>query len=315
MSAPRPHVTVVLPVYNGAAYLEAQIDSILAQDGVTLRLIAVDDGSQDGSAALLRRLSQQHPALEVIANETNFGLMRTLARLLAMVEPSDGYIALADQDDVWDRDKLSASVAALEERGAALVYSDVRVIDAGGAEIAPAYLAPHAIRPVEGRDPLPFVFRNPAIGHTIVTRAALAPDMAKLPSTMTFHEAWLVGVACRTGPVVYLDRRLGGYRQHGSNVIGAKAGAGTRLARLFGRTGTIYRRQQARAAALAALAPLHPRLAPLAALTARHGLARIAAWPGFAAWQIQLASSIGLGAALTEIALFPFGAPPRADAS
>lgn len=307
-----PHITVVMPVYNGAAYLEAQVDSILAQTDVRLRLIAADDGSKDGSLELLQRLAAAHPALEVVTNETNMGLMRTLARLLAMVDPAQGYVALADQDDIWDPQKLSVSIAALEARQAALVYSDVRVIDADGTLTGASYLSPRAIRPVEGRNPLAFAFRNPAIGHTIVARAALAPQMALLPPSMTFHEAWLVAVACQSGPVAYVDQRLGGYRQHGGNVIGAKAGAWTRLKGLFGPNGTLGRRQNTRAAALEALATLDPSLQPLARTMARRGLARLFGWPGFCAWMLRLAPTIGTGPALTEVALFPF-APKSAQ--
>jgi len=304
-----PKITVLMPVYNGEAYLEEQVASILNQQGVTVRLVASDDCSSDGSLAILRAISKADPRLEIVANDCNLGLVRTLAKLFGRVDPKGGYIALADQDDVWDSHKLASSINALEAFGASLVYSDVRIIDADGGKIAPTYLKLNAIRPVEGRDPVPFVFRNPAIGHTIVSRAELAPMMARMPVTMLFHEPWLIAVAAQNGEIKYLDETLGSYRQHATNVLGAKAKFLSRLTRLFGKNGTIHRRQKTRTLAIQALATLDSRLVPIAELTARRGIDRIFGLPRFAMFALRLSRKIGLGPALTEIVLFPFGGP------
>lgn len=309
--AARPRISVLMPVYNGEAYLEAQVASILAQERVDVHLVALDDGSSDGSLALLEALARQDDRIRVLRNRQNVGLMRSLARLLSNVEGD--YFALADQDDLWDHDKLAQSVASLERTGAVLVYSDVRVIDAHGTVTSPNYLKSRGIRPVKGRDPTPFIFRNPAIGHTIVARASIAAEAQRLPADLVFHEAWIVGVACKAGEVTYLDGQHGSYRQHGANVVGARPPLAVRLARLFSVASPLRRRQQTRARALAAVAQLHPRLGAVAALQDRRGLARLLGAPRFAAFLLPYTPTLGLGAVLTEIALFLWSPSATSD--
>lgn len=305
-----PLVTVLMPVYNGAEFLEEQVRSILDQEGVSVRLVAIDDGSRDMSLELLRNLAKYDPRIAILVNYENIGLIGSIGRLLNKVDSSStGYLAMSDQDDIWDRDKLSSSVAVLKKQGASLVYSDVRVIDATGSLLSNTYLAQRSIRPIEGSDPLPFVFRNPAIGHTIVAKAELAPLMASLPETLIYHESWLIGVACQSGEVAYIDRVLGSYRQHSNNVIGAKYGFFKRVLGLFRKSNSLCHRQYTRAAALDALKILHPNCAceSLAELTSRHGFQRWLGLPSYAAHLLRLSREIGLAAALVEIVLYPIG--------
>ncbi|EAQ06420.1 glycosyltransferase family 2 protein [Yoonia vestfoldensis] len=303
-----PTVDVVMPVYNGAAYLQEQVASILAQSDVTVRLIAVDDASTDESFALLNQLAAQDPRIKVLRNQTNVGLMRSLSLLLHEVTAQ--YFALSDQDDIWDNDKLSRSISVLRAQNAALVYSDVRLIDAAGNLLRERYLAPMGIRPLQGRDPVAFIFRNPAIGHTMVGTSKLARAVREIDPSLVAHEVWIIAAACKLGDVVFLDAPLGSYRQHGRNVTGARTHTMKRIARLFGRNGTLWRRQQTRIRAIRALAPTHPALAPIADAQARHGLQRLLGLPGFTAFMLGLAPRIGVFPALTEIALFPFAATP-----
>lgn len=303
-------VDVLMPVYNGEAFLCEQIESILAQSDVSVRLIVVDDASTDGSFALLNRLAKQDPRLEVLQNPTNLGLMRSLSLLLRHV--TGEFFALADQDDVWDRDKLFRSISRLRAQDAVLVYSDVRLIDSAGILLSDRYLGPKGIRPLQGRDPVPFIFRNPAIGHTMVGTADLARATGDIDPRLFAHEIWIIAAACTLGQVVFLDAQLGSYRQHASNVIGARRNAFYRLARLFRPNGTLWRRQQTRIRAITALVSLHPSLAPIAGAHARNGVPRLLGLPGFTAFMLRLAPRIGLFPALTEIVLFPFGgAQPR----
>ncbi|HSH88947.1 MAG TPA: glycosyltransferase family 2 protein [Ramlibacter sp.] len=75
----RPEVSVVMGVYNGAASLAATIDSVLAQEGCALELIVVDDGSIDGTPAILRACAQRDPRLRVFG-QSNAGLTSALVR-------------------------------------------------------------------------------------------------------------------------------------------------------------------------------------------------------------------------------------------
>jgi glycosyltransferase involved in cell wall biosynthesis len=95
MSAIR--VSVVLPVYNGARYLEEAVRSVLAQEHDGFELLLCDDASRDRSAELLARFASD-PRVRVLRNDQNLGLFPTLNRLLR--EARADRIRLFAQDDV-----------------------------------------------------------------------------------------------------------------------------------------------------------------------------------------------------------------------
>ena len=105
-------VTIVLPVYNGERYLRDAIDSVLAQTYRDFELWVVNDGSSDGTVAIVD--SYGDPRVKRIDNPHNMGLVATLNRAFAMVETP--YIARMDDDDLWHEKKLELQMALLESR-------------------------------------------------------------------------------------------------------------------------------------------------------------------------------------------------------
>lgn len=107
----RPSVTVAVPVHNGAAHVEAAIHSVLAQEGWDVHVVAVDDGSTDGSHDLLCRLAAEQPRLTVLRFPDNRGV--GAARNAAVALRRDPLLAMIDQDDRWTPDRLDRGWAAL----------------------------------------------------------------------------------------------------------------------------------------------------------------------------------------------------------
>ena len=100
-------LSVVLPVFNGASYLAAAIDSVLAQTRPADELIAVDDGSTDDSPAILAR----YPDFRVIS-QPNSGC--AAARNAGAALASGDAIAFVDQDDIQDADRFARQIDALQ---------------------------------------------------------------------------------------------------------------------------------------------------------------------------------------------------------
>ena len=103
-------VTIILPVYNGERYLREAIDSVLSQTYRDFELWVVNDGSTDGTVAIVD--SYTDPRVKRIDNPHNMGLVATLNRAFAMVESP--YIARMDDDDLWHAQKLELQIALLE---------------------------------------------------------------------------------------------------------------------------------------------------------------------------------------------------------
>ena len=104
-----PLVSVLLPVYNGEPYLKAAIDSILAQTFTDFECIIIDDGSSDGSSALIS--SVDDPRIRFY-QQPNRGLPATLKRGLSLARGV--FIARQDQDDLSHSDRLRLQVAYLQ---------------------------------------------------------------------------------------------------------------------------------------------------------------------------------------------------------
>lgn len=103
-------VSVIMPSYNHARYIERAIASVFAQRDAMIQLVVIDDGSTDGSVELLKSLSERY-GFTLICQE-NRGVCRTLNR--AILEASEGeYIALLASDDFWHPDKLRLQFEAL----------------------------------------------------------------------------------------------------------------------------------------------------------------------------------------------------------
>ena len=123
-------VYVILSAYNGERYLREQVESILAQTGVEVTLLIRDDGSQDGTPGIMQDIQAAHAGVRCVYGE-NIGFRRSFFDSLLEADDTYDYYAFADQDDVWDPDKLSRAVEMLEQaEGEVKLYaSGLRVVN------------------------------------------------------------------------------------------------------------------------------------------------------------------------------------------
>ncbi len=110
----RPVVSVVVPVYNVAAYLPHCLESLLAQDRVELDVVVVDDGSTDESGAIADRYAREERRIRVV-HTANRGLGAARNEGLRHIEGD--YVGFADSDDVVPPTAYAAMLAALEASG------------------------------------------------------------------------------------------------------------------------------------------------------------------------------------------------------
>ncbi|MCY7355698.1 MAG: glycosyltransferase family 2 protein [Lysobacter sp.] len=224
--APQPLISVALSVYNGERHLREQLDSVLAQEGVQLEIVAVDDGSSDGSVALLREYAQRDPRIQVHVNPKNLGHLRSFERAMSLCHGE--FIAPCDQDDVWHPDKLARLLAAIGD--ADLAYCDSEYIDEQGASLHRRIsqdLPMHA-----GMDPLRYIFQNTVSGHACLLRRKLLERAGPAPALL-YHDWWLAMCAAAHAGVVYVDAPLVSFRRHVAafSPLGKKHEANARLSK------------------------------------------------------------------------------------
>lgn len=106
-----PHITVLMPVFNAMPYLPAAVESIVRQDYRRFTLLALDDGSSDGSVEFLR--SHPDPRVEFVGDGRHHGMGALLNRGIAMAQGP--LVARMDADDICPPDRFARQVAAFIE--------------------------------------------------------------------------------------------------------------------------------------------------------------------------------------------------------
>ena len=104
--SPDTCVTILLAVYNGALHLPQQLASLAEQTHRNWRVLASDDGSDDGSVGILDSFAAQNPVTRISGPRRGFN--RNFMHLFQALPDRPGVVALCDQDDVWLSGKLAA---------------------------------------------------------------------------------------------------------------------------------------------------------------------------------------------------------------
>jgi rhamnosyltransferase len=232
-------VLVLMATFNGAKFLPAQIDSIRAQTHADWRLLARDDGSSDATPAMLRRLAGEDPRIGVLDDGLgNLGPAGNFAHLMGVArDQGPDAVAFADQDDLWEPDKLERQVAALSAlqrdhraHTPVLVHSDLALVDTQGAPVARSFMARQHIRRPDNSPFLTLLLQNHVVGCSMLLNRALLELATPVPEDVHMHDWWTALCAAAAGVTAYLPRPLVRYRQHRGNRVGAH-GVAARLVR------------------------------------------------------------------------------------
>lgn len=134
-----PLISVIMPNYNGEKYVSEAIQTVLDQTYRNYELIIVDDCSTDCSADIIRDFAQKDDRIVLIWNAENQGV--SVTRNLGIQKARGEYIALIDNDDTWEPDKLERQLA-LAQKGAEIVYCSYDFIDERGQTIKRPFVVP-----------------------------------------------------------------------------------------------------------------------------------------------------------------------------
>lgn len=220
---PQPLISVAISVYNGARFLQPQMDSILAQQDVRIEVVAVDDGSCDESLAILNAYAARDPRIRVHANPGNLGLTRSFERAMSLCHGE--YLAPGDQDDVWHPAKLSRLLAAIGDRD--MAYCDSLYIDEAGTPTGRR--VSDDVEMLHGANPMQFVFANSASGHAMLLRRGLFEHTC--PLTPALYYDWQLALyAAASAGIALVDEPLVRFRRHARALSAVGKASPARLA-------------------------------------------------------------------------------------
>lgn len=209
-----PKVSILLTCYNHIAYLPAAVESIRGQTFQDFEVICLDDGSSDGTRDWLRT----HCADWTLQfNETNLGTYGSLNKGLEMA--SGELIAILNDDDVWDTEKLTQQVAMLDSDGAVgLVHTNGSFIGAHGEPLPGTPLGFDFPRDEKTHGVIPLLYANKIIASAVLVRRACFDEVGRFNPAYFGSGDWDMWLrVAEKWSVGFCNDELTKYRWHGDN--------------------------------------------------------------------------------------------------
>ncbi|MCU1323321.1 MAG: glycosyl transferase family 2 [Acidobacteriaceae bacterium] len=217
----RPMISVCMAAYNGAAYIDLQLQSILRQIEPHDEVVIVDDASTDKTVEIIKSL--QNPSIRLIRNEKNCGINATFED--ALRNATGDILFLADGDDIWADNKVERFKQTFQQLPqVSLVTSRVAFIDQHGQLIDgdryDTASFTHANKKILPPGFWSNLLRNHFQGSAMAIRASLLETVLPFPKKVAFlHDHWIGTRNIRAGGTAFcVEEPLLFYRRHAHNV-------------------------------------------------------------------------------------------------
>lgn len=225
----RPQIDVLLATYNGERFLDEQMRSLLSQTYTEWHLIIRDDGSTDNTLAIIQRYKEQYPKKITIVedNLANLGACRNFGKILE--QSNSDYAMFCDQDDVWLPGKIELTLKKMERLEEQygidrplLIYTDMYVVNDALSIISDSFWRRQVINPCIGKSLSRSLVINVATGCTVMINKKLREMAIPFPDDVLMHDWWVGLLSVTLGENDRVDEPTMYYRQHETNVAGAK---------------------------------------------------------------------------------------------
>lgn len=203
----RKSVSVVMCTYNGELFLEEQLRSILNQSYPITELIIQDDGSTDRTWEILNSFKSKYPIIQIYRNKGVHGVNGNF--ISAMHKATSSFIAIADQDDIWELDKIENQIGII---GDCLLCSG----------LSRPFSTDNSFAHFDNRSRNVSLFRMLFLclpGHTLLFRRSLLDKLPPIDHpifAVSLYDAALCITAAAHDSIVFIDKVLVNFRRHAS---------------------------------------------------------------------------------------------------
>lgn len=211
---------MVVATYNGARFLSQQLESILNQTHSVDEVVVTDDGSTDGTLAIIEHVRLTGAPLRLLPDRTHVDVLRNFERGIAAARGD--IVFLCDQDDVWRPQKVEVTVGAMAGTGAGAAFSDAGIIGREGTSktLWEAVGFTNRRRRRWAKDPIGVLLQR-----NVVTGATLAADRRAIQPLLPlprggWHDLSLAVLLAAKTTVLPIGTPLIDYRLHSDNAAG-----------------------------------------------------------------------------------------------
>ena len=219
-------LSVALCTFNGGKFIEQQISSILNQTIKVDEIIVCDDKSADDTLLILKKLQVANPCIVIFENEINLRTTKNFEKAIQLC--SGDYIFLADQDDLWNKQKVAKILTVFEENPHTEgVFSNANLIDENGSALSNKTIW-NSVFFFENDMPKPINYidlisknGNVVTGATLCIKKSIK-DFIFPFSEKILHDEWIASLLAFRNTLYYSSENLISYRVHENQQVGMK---------------------------------------------------------------------------------------------
>lgn len=207
-------ISVAMATYNGEVFIKEQLNSILDQLSENDEIIVSDDGSTDNTINIINSINDKR--IKVI-DGPKMGVKQNFAN--AIENCSGKYIFLSDQDDIWEKDKVSKVLEKFDEGDYTCIVHNCSVVNGDAKEIIIDSFFDYR---KSKAGILNNIYRNKYLGCCMAFSSNVRNKILPIPNNIEMHDQW-IGIICeKYGKSLFINDKLIKYRRHGNNTSSMK---------------------------------------------------------------------------------------------
>lgn len=212
-----PMISIAMATYNGSKYVQLQLDSILQQTISDFEIIICDDNSSDETWEILQKNSVRDSRIKVFRNKQNLGFKANFEKAINLCQGE--YVALADQDDIWEKNHLEILLSRIGTKS--IACGDALLIDSNGNSLNKTLSDVNFLEtePQANLDVAYRVFFNSSCfqGASMLIRRDFFKIALPIPEKAKYHDAWFAALAPFVNGLIYTKTIITQHRRHASN--------------------------------------------------------------------------------------------------
>lgn len=228
-------ISIAMTTYNGAKYIEEQLLSILNQTMFVDEIVICDDNSTDATSDIINDIIDRYTLSDRVRffrNNSNLGYVENFRKAIGLT--TGDYIFLADQDDIWDKDKVEICIENMKNGMYDALCTNSEFVDKNGDTIQDT--SKYLTNPLLRKNPdgkitdISFhrlIYGNIAQGCTYCFNKRVKDKYLQFESKTISHDYQIMLIASLIGSVGFLNRKLIKYRMHDDNAIGFSENCGS----------------------------------------------------------------------------------------